>query len=87
MRALLALMRENKTEVQDLSGLCQNLLRDAMVHLKILDPVLGEKKLIASVAAQVANLPTMAAQVANVRALPRTEAVSELEVELKSFPN
>ena len=56
MRALLDLMRDNKAAVQDLSEHCQDLLRVVSVHLKILDPELGEKELIELVAAEMAKL-------------------------------
>ena len=41
---------------------CQDLMQDASLKLKILDPELGEKELIKSVAAEVANLNAMAAK-------------------------
>jgi hypothetical protein len=56
VRALLALLRENEAAVQDLSGPCQKVLQQASVHLKILDPELGEEELIQSVAVEVAKL-------------------------------
>ena len=56
MRALLDLLRENEAAVQDMQALCQELLQEASVRLKILDPTLGEKELIKSVAAQMAKL-------------------------------
>ena len=56
VRALLTLMRENEAAVQDLSGRCRRLLLDASVHLKILDPELGEQELIELVALESAKL-------------------------------
>ena len=56
MRALLDLVRENETRVQDISGSCQDLLRLAASNLTILDPEHGEEELIELVAAALAKL-------------------------------
>ena len=56
MRALLDLMRENKTAVQATAGPHQALLGYASVHLKVLDPEHGDKELIKGVAAEMAKL-------------------------------
>ena len=60
MRALLDLLRANEAAVQTAVKECQDLMQDASLKLKILDPELGEKELIKSVAAEVANLHAMA---------------------------
>ena len=60
VRALLALMRANEASVRAAPGRFQHFLKDARLKLKILDPELGEKELIKSVAAEVANLHAMA---------------------------
>ena len=59
MRALLDLLRENEAPVRYLR-LIQNVLGLASLHLKILDPELGEEELIKSMAAEVAKLREMA---------------------------
>ena len=56
MRALLDLVRENETRVQDISSSCQDLLLLAASNLTILDPEHGEKELIELVAAALAKL-------------------------------
>ena len=56
VRALLDLMRGNEAAVRDVSTQCESLLMDVSVHLKILDPVHGEKELINLVAAALAKL-------------------------------
>ena len=56
VKALLDLMRGNEAAVQDVSTQCKYLLVDVGVHLKILDPVHGEKELINLVAAALAKL-------------------------------
>ena len=61
MRALLDLMREkreNETAFQGIMQLelCQNLLLQSSEVLKILDPELGDKELIESVAAEMVKL-------------------------------
>jgi len=55
VRALLGLMRDNEAAANAMSTQCQLLLRDASVHLKILDPEHGEKELIELVAAELAH--------------------------------
>ena len=57
MRALLDLMRENETRVQEMAALCAAVLDLASQHLNILDPEVGEEELIKAVAAEVAKLP------------------------------
>ena len=56
MRALLDLMRENETKLQDWVVQCAAVLEHASQHLKILDPEVGEEELIQAVAAALANL-------------------------------
>ena len=56
MCALLDLVRGNEAAVQDMHAICQSLLRDANVHLNILDPEHGEEELIELVAAELATL-------------------------------
>ena len=46
MRALLDLLRENRAQVQDMIGLCEEILHSATNQLQILDPVLGEQELV-----------------------------------------
>jgi hypothetical protein len=55
VRALLDLMRENEAAVKTMLRLCQDVLREARSHLKILDPVHGDEELINSVAAELAK--------------------------------
>ena len=57
MRALLDLMRENEAAVQNVAAGCAALLGAARRHLTILDPEVGEEKLIQAVAAAEAKLP------------------------------
>jgi len=61
VRALLDLMRENETSVQNSAPACQEMLEVASKQLTILDSEVGKEELIKAVAAQVARL----------RALPR----------------
>ena len=56
MRALLDLMRENNTRVQEIATPCASVLEFARKHLTILDPEVGEEELITAVAAALANL-------------------------------
>ena len=56
MRALLDLMRENETRVQEIACPCAALLKAARQRLTILDPEVGEEELIQAVAAAQANL-------------------------------
>ena len=56
MRALLDLMRENEANVQVWAAACKELLQQALRHLEILDPEVGEEELIKAVAAEVAKL-------------------------------
>jgi hypothetical protein len=67
VRSLLALMRDNEAAVQNLAGAIKYLLSEASVHLKILDPELGEEELIQSVAVEMAKL---VAWIAENSALP-----------------
>ena len=53
---MLDLMRDNEAAVQDISSGCQDLLREAVRHLKILDPEHGDAELIMAVAAELAKL-------------------------------
>ena len=53
-------MRENKAAVKDSMVACQELLREAAEHLKILDWELGDRELIIWVAAELAELREMA---------------------------
>jgi len=56
VRALLDLMRENETKVQEWASPCAAVLVHASRHLTILDPKVGEEELIQAVAAALANL-------------------------------
>jgi len=56
VRALLDLMREDETRVQEKAAACQELLERASLNLTILDPEVGEEELIQAVAAEVAKL-------------------------------
>ena len=56
MHALLDLMRENEASAQKLAALCAEQLEYARSHLTILDPEVGEEKLIQAVAAALAKL-------------------------------
>jgi hypothetical protein len=59
VRALLDLMRENETRVQEWAAQCAAVLKSASQHLTILDPEVGEEELIQAVAAGVAKLPAL----------------------------
>ena len=56
VRALLDLLRENEADARTLAHSFRQLLRQASVKLNILDPELGGKKLIESVAVEMAKL-------------------------------
>ena len=56
MRALLDLMRENETRVQEIATPCAAVLEFAKQSLTILDLEVGEEELIQAVAAALANL-------------------------------
>ena len=56
MRALLDLMHENETRVQNFAAACANILEHASKHLTILNPEVGEEELIQAVAAEPARL-------------------------------
>ena len=56
VRALLGLIRENETQVQEKAAVCVKLLHHARSHLTILNPVIGKKKLIKVVATEMARL-------------------------------
>jgi hypothetical protein len=56
VRALLDLMRENETRVQQMARPCASMLEQARQHLTILDPEVGEEELVQAVAAALANL-------------------------------
>jgi len=56
VRALLDLMRENEARVQNLAAACATVLEHARQDLTILDPEVGEEKLIQAVAAELARL-------------------------------
>ena len=56
LRALLDLMRENEAAVQENLLLCQQVLVQASKNLTILDPLVGEKELIKSVAAEMTKV-------------------------------
>ena len=64
VRALLSLLRENKAAVQAILDECQDLMKDASLNLKVLDPEVGDEELIKFVAAEVANLHAMAGKAA-----------------------
>ena len=57
MHALLDLMRDNEAALYAVSDRCQEMLRDEVSKLKILDPEHGEEELIELVAAALAKLP------------------------------
>ena len=59
MRALLDLMRENETRVQETAPECAAMLEHASMFLTILDPEVGEEELIKAVAAEAAKLPAL----------------------------
>ena len=56
VRALLDLMRENETSVQQMPAACAQMLQHASQHLTILDPEVGEEELVKAVAAELARL-------------------------------
>jgi len=56
VRVLLDLMRENEARVQKFSTFCAQILEQARQHLTILDPEIGEEKLIQAVAAALAKV-------------------------------
>ena len=56
MRALLFLMRENETRVQEVAAPCATLPQYARSHLNILDAEVGEEELIQVVAAAQAKV-------------------------------
>jgi len=56
VRALLDLMRENETRVQEMASPCATALQLARQQLTILDPEVGEEELIQAVAAALAIL-------------------------------
>ena len=56
MRALLDLIRENETRVQEMASHCAGALELSSQHLTILDEEVGEQELIEAVAAALANL-------------------------------
>ena len=59
MRALLDLMRENETLLQNVAAICAQILEHARSHLTILDPDVGDEELIKAVAAEVARLDAL----------------------------
>ena len=61
MRALLDLMHENGTSVQEMLAACQDLLEFATSCLQILDPELGEQELVKSVA-ELAKVTALTAE-------------------------
>jgi hypothetical protein len=56
VRAVLDLMRENETRVQEMTARCTSVLERARQNLTILNPEVGEEELIQAVAAALANL-------------------------------
>ena len=56
VRALLDFLRENQESVHKVRPICQDVLVQASRHLRILDPVLGQRELINAVAAELAKL-------------------------------
>ena len=56
MRALLDLIRENEAAAQNIAAMCEDVLKLAIVHLKVLDPEVGDKELIQSVAIELAKV-------------------------------
>ena len=59
VRALLDLMRDNEATTQARVFQDTEVLRNASVHLKILDPEHGEEELIKSVASELARLDAL----------------------------
>ena len=62
MRALLDKMREHRASVTANLAQCRDLLQQASLTIKILDPELGEKELIESSAAELAILMALIAE-------------------------
>ena len=58
VRALLDLMRQNKTAVQEMLPACQIMLQKASSCLQVRDPETGEEELVKSVAVEMAKLRT-----------------------------
>jgi hypothetical protein len=56
VRALLDLLRENQAAVQNVAFECGNVLEQASAGLQILDPGVGEEKLVKAVAVELAKL-------------------------------
>jgi len=56
VRAMLDWLCENEVAVHFSRGLYQAVLREASHHLKVLDPVRGEKELVRLVAVEAARL-------------------------------
>ena len=56
LRAMLGLMRENRARMQDIAGMCQDMMHNACIELKVLDPGLGELDLIKSWAGERAQM-------------------------------
>jgi hypothetical protein len=59
VRALLDLLRENETLVQEMAASCAAVLGRASQQLTILDPEVGKEELIHAVAAALARLPAL----------------------------
>ena len=56
VRALLDLIRDNTVAAQRSAALCQEVLEDAMAHLALLDPKVGEQQLIKAMAVERGRL-------------------------------
>jgi hypothetical protein len=56
VRALLDLMRENEAVAQNVAALCEEVLERARLHLKVLDPEVGDKELIKEVEVEALKL-------------------------------
>jgi hypothetical protein len=56
VRALLDLMRENETRLQNVTAICAQILEHARSNLTILDPDVGDEELIKAVATELTRL-------------------------------
>ena len=63
VRALLDLMREKETRMQNVAAGCASVLESARHHLTMLDPEVGEEELIKAVAAELARLSALSRSV------------------------
>jgi hypothetical protein len=56
VRALLDLVRENETRLQNVAAICAQILEHARSNLTILDPDVGDEELIKAVATELTRL-------------------------------